>query len=328
MIGQKSLVEMNTKIMTKILNFASMLAVVSVVTLTSYAQQIDQNFSGITEIEISTGSSDCIVKKGTGNEVNVKLHHDRGNNFKPTVKQSGSKLSIRENNQGSTNGDATWTLSVPDGLELKFNTGSGDFQASDLDIELSLNAGSGDYQLENLTGSIKSNAGSGDLELESFDGELKANVGSGDLSVSKISGEIHLNAGSGDIELMDASAEIHANVGSGDIEADNIILAGEGNFNSGSGDVQVTLKESLKHDISVNSGSGDAALDFDGYTIDGVVIMTANKRHGEISAPFPFDKEEEIDHGDQTTIRKTAKLGSGNVEIKIGTGTGEASISN
>lgn len=55
--------------------------------------------------------------------------------------------------------------------------------------------------------------------------------------------------------------------------------------------------------------------------------MTANKRHGEISAPFLFDKEEEIDNGGSTTIKKTAKFGSGSNKIKVGTGSGEASIS-
>lgn len=184
------------------------------------AQQIDQTFSGISVIDISTGSSDCVVKKGPGSEVNVKLVHTFGDKFKPSVEQKGSKLFIKESHGNhSSRGQATWTLTIPNGKDLKFNTGSGD--------------------------------------------------------------------------------------------------------------VYVGLSGSLKHDISVNSGSGDSVLDFNGNDINGTVVMTANKRNGEIHAPFAFDKEEEIDNGSgHSTIKKTAVLGDGVVQIKVGTGSGDARISN
>jgi hypothetical protein len=90
--------------------------------------------------------------------------------------------------------------------------------------------------------------------------------------------------------------------------------------------LMVSLSQGLEHDISVNSGSGDAVLDLNGNEISGLVIMTADKRQGEIHAPFPFDKEEEIDNGGSTTIKKTARLGNESVEIRIGTGSGNARI--
>lgn len=292
------------------------------------AQQINQTFSGIKGIDISTASSNCVLEKGSGDQVTVKLHHTYGDDYKPSVEKTGSTLRIKESHQnGSTGGDGTWTLTIPDGLEVDFNTGSGDFNASNLEVELELNAGSGDYTLDNMRGEIESNAGSGDLELKGFEGELSANTGSGDMEISQASGEVELNCGSGDIDLDQVTGEIEANVGSGDIKADKIVLADNSAFNSGSGDVMVSLSQSLKHDISVNSGSGDAVLDFNGNEISGTVIMTADKRYGEIHAPFPFDKEEEIDNGGNATIRKTAQLGNGSVEIRIGTGSGDARIS-
>ena len=294
----------------------------------TYAQQLNKTFSGIEQIEISTGSSDCIVKKGTGDQVNVRLDHTRGDSYKPMVEKSGSKLLISEKNQkGSNRGEATWTLTIPDNLELSFNTGSGDFEASNLKIQLSLNAGSGDFEMKGIQGSLSSNAGSGDLEVDNFEGDIAANVGSGDLEIANATGNMSLNSGSGDIELSVVDGAIEANVGSGDVEADRVMLAGASRFNSGSGDVSVVLSESPKHDISVNSGSGDSELDLNGHEINATVIMTANKRNGDINAPFPFDKEEEIERNGQTIMKKTAKLGSGGIEIKIGTGSGDASIS-
>lgn len=296
-------------------------------TLFAQAQQIDQTFSGIAEVEISTGSSDCLVQKGSGDQVNVKLEHTYGDDFKPSVEKSGDKLVIKENNTGSSRGNATWTLTVPDGLEFEFNSGSGNFKGSDLEIELSMNSGSGDFNLDQIRGEIESNSGSGDLEVDDFSGEIESNSGSGDLTVDNASGEIELNTGSGDIELSNLNAAIEANSGSGDIEADNVILAGTGDFNSGSGNVEVRLAESPGHNISVNSGSGDALLDFQGNDIVGTVIMTANKKNGTIEAPFSFDEEEEIDQGSgQPTIRKTARFGDSDVQIRVGTGSGEARI--
>jgi len=153
--------------------------------------EIDQTFSGINEIEVSTGSSDCVIKKGSGSDVRVQLDHTYGDKFRPTVEKSGSKLVIREShNNGSNRGEGTWTLTVPDGIELDFNTGSGDFQAAGLEIELSLNAGSGDFSLRAIKGDIDSNTGSGDLEVENLTGELTANAGSGDMAVSEASGAV------------------------------------------------------------------------------------------------------------------------------------------
>lgn len=292
--------------------------------------EIDQNFSGISAIDISTGSSDCIVKKGTGSEVNVKLDHTFGDDFKPTVEKRGNKLVIKETyKNGSNRGQATWTLTIPNGTDLKFNTGSGDFEATDLEVDLTLNAGSGDFELQDIKGDITSNAGSGDLELQDFSGQLNVNVGSGDLEIENASGQVKLNCGSGDIELSNINATIAANVGSGDISAERVTLAGKGDFNSGSGDVSVDLAATPTSNVSVNSGSGDAHLDFSGNDINGTVIMTANKKNGEIEAPFSFDNVEEIDNGsDHVTVKKTAKLGNSSVVIKIGTGSGTASVSN
>jgi len=84
----------------------------------------------------------------------------------------------------------------------------------------------------------------------------------------------------------------------------------------------------LDYNISVNSGSGNAQLNFNNNPVSGEVVMTANKRNGNIVAPFKFDKEETIDddHNSQR-IRKTAKLGNKDILIRVSTGSGTAEIS-
>jgi hypothetical protein len=76
----------------------------------------------------------------------------------------------------------------------------------------------------------------------------------------------------------------------------------------------------------VNTGSGNAELNFNGNEIAGEVVMKANKRSGNIEAPFEFDKTEEIDNGgrDNVTLVKTAQRGKGTNRIMVSTGSGDA----
>lgn len=294
-------------------------------------QKIEREFSGVDKINMSTSSGNCVLKKGNTDKVlvTVEFTYD-SDEYNPEFDQNGSMLKIKEdfNGRGSHSGKSNWTLTVPNDMDIKFNTGSGDFEASDLKLELSLNAGSGDFFFKNMKGEIVSNAGSGDMRLEGFDGELRANTGSGDVRVNGTKGELKINTGSGDIDIADASGAISANVGSGTIDARGIMVTDASGFNSGSGNVGVVLAGSPKADISVNSGSGDADLDFNGNAIDGLVVMKANKKNGRIRAPFDFDTTEEIDnHGSQPLIKKTAKRGNSDIQIKVGTGSGTASLS-
>ncbi len=140
------------------------------------------------------------------------------------------------------------------------------------------------------------------------------------------SGDIDINAGSGDIRIGDSKGDFSINTGSGSISARGITLTGKSGFNTGSGDAEIMLESSLDYDISVNSGSGDAVLDFNNNTINGRVEMRANKKNGRIEAPFEFDKVEEEERGNQTIVIKTAKIGSKDIKIYVSTGSGKAEI--
>jgi hypothetical protein len=271
---------------------------------------INKSFSGIDEVEMSLGSGDAIFEKSSDGKVYVELTHDI-DDYDPTIEQRGSKLMINEekmNNRRSWSGSSLWTIKVPDNVEIDYNTGSGDVTVNGLAVEMDANSGSGNFTIRRASGEIKINTGSGNLRAEGGKGSLS------------------MNAGSGDIDLKDMEAEVSANVGSGDISVTNIALTGKSSFNSGSGDVEVSLAKPLSYDISVNSGSGDATLDFGSNKIEGLITMEANKDDGDIKAPFAFDSTEEIGSGRNTTVRKTKKMGSADVEIKVSTGSGTAEI--
>ena len=271
---------------------------------------INEAFEGIKEIEMSISSGDVIFEKSGDNKVTIEMI-STFEAYDPTIEMKGGTLRIDEEkmrNVRNWSGSVTWTFKIPNDLMIDHNTGSGDISISGLQLKIKMNSGSGSFRI----------AGSG--------GEMRINTGSGDIDVSQATGKLDFNCGSGDIDLSDVNAEVAANVGSGDIEASGLTLSGKSSFNSGSGDVEVTLAQPLAHDISTNSGSGDARLNFNGHKIEGLVTMEANKQNGDIDAPFEFDSTEEIDRGNSTTVRKTRQMGSSKVRINVSTGSGTAEI--
>ncbi len=291
-----------------------------------YAQKFEETFTGINEIQLTTGSADCHVVKSTGNSVTITLEHNLGSDYEPIVENRNGKLVIRDNDK-RPRGEMNWTLTIPDNIEMKYTAGSGDILIENLKIDLTSISGSGDIELKNVSGSLTSTTGSGDIELDNFNGEFKANTGSGDVHGEDVKGTIKVNCGSGTIAFTNIEAEMMGNVGSGNIRITDFTLAGRSSFNSGSGDVSVKLGATPTHELALNSGSGDSMLDRNGHSLNADIVMSASKKNGKIVAPFKFDREEEETQGNQTIMKKYASVGSGNkVKISLGTGSGTAQI--
>lgn len=313
-----------TNILSAVLVFCLLM-----ITMISNAQEVTKSFSGVKKIRLSTSGGDCILKKGSSEEVKVELTYTYSTEkFTPVMDKEGSTLILKEQfERGSTSGNSTWTLTIPQNMELDFNTGSGSLKGEGLTLELKSNSGSGNVELKNTDGDFRLNSGSGSVILIATKGDVSANSGSGNIEVDGADGEVKANVGSGNIKIYNAKGMFAANSGSGDVKVDKVILTDKSSFNSGSGDVKVALSEAPAYSLSLNSGSGDAILDFGGNKMEGTVVMTANKKNGEIRAPFSFDKTEEIeDGGNQVRIRKTAKLSDKDIQIKIGTGSGKAVV--
>jgi len=90
------------------------------------------------------------------------------------------------------------------------------------------------------------------------------------------------------------------------------------------------LAAQLDYDLSINTGSGNVILDFNGQDIAGEFYMRANDED-DIRAPFRFDKEYEDDRnsvwrGRDKSYIKEAKVGNKNIQIRISTGSGRAEV--
>jgi hypothetical protein len=300
-------------------------------TTAMHAQEktVNKNFKNIRIIRLNTSSGDVILRKSNSTDVDLNLRYSYDEDeFKPTIDESNGTLTIKEEfSRGNHSGSSSWELTVPNDARVNLNTGSGNLTMDGVNAEVKTNLGSGDIELTSVKGKLDFNTGSGNIELTDTNGDVSLNTGSGNIQASKSSGDFSFNAGSGNIRLKEIKGDLSMNTGSGDINATSIIINGSSKFNTGSGNATVSLAGDLDHDISVNSGSGDATLDFNGSPISGEVIMTANERNGNIVAPFKFDKEETIkENNSSARIQKTAKLGNKDITIKVGTGTGTATI--
>lgn len=289
-----------------------------------------KSFTNVKRINMTTASGSCEIRKGSGNSVEVEVTYTYDEDtFTPRLEQSGERLELGEDRHGrDQNGSSRWTISIPDGMKMRFQTGSGDLVITGVNIDINAGTGSGDLEFSNLKGTLDATTGSGEVTLANFNGEARVNTGSGDMDVRDSSGDIDMNCGSGDIRISQVKAAFQVNTGSGTINADKITIEAASKFNTGSGRAKVTLAATPKFDLAINSGSGDAELNFNGNEISGEIVMRASKRNGNISAPFEFDKTEEVDQGgyNNTTIVKTAQRGKGTNRISVSTGSGDATL--
>lgn len=290
-------------------------------------KEITKTFNGIKKVRVNTANGNCLLKKSQNATVTLKLQYTYSDeDYTPSINQEGDVLVVKEKfHNNSTNGSADWTLTIPDNISVKFVTGSGDIEASGLALDLNATSGSGDLTLSGVTGQVKCTTGSGDVELENAGGSLDVTSGSGSFRVTKSKGNLKLTTGSGNHRISESAAEFNVTTGSGRITGTALSTEGSSSFATGSGTAEVQFASSPRHDVSIASGSGTAALDFNGNDINGEIVMKASKKHGNISAPFEFDKTEEIEHSDNDiTIKKTATKGSGKPKISISTGSGDA----
>ncbi len=314
----------------------AMLLLASVFTLTAQ-ERIEKTFTNVENIRLTTASGNGTIKKGNGSEVKVVVEYTYDeDDYTPEFEQRGGTLVIDEDFRRSryTRGYSEWTLEIPDGLEVEFKTGSGNIDVSGLESTINLNSGSGNIVVENLNGQVMANTGSGNLSFNDLEAQVNANTGSGSIRVETFSGDANFNTGSGNIRIRSGKGDFDLNTGSGNLEMEDVVIEGKSTLNTGSGNVEVVLAAALDYDLSLNTGSGDAVLDFNGQEIAGKFIMRANDKD-DIRAPFRFDKEFGDDDDDDNRRRnwrgnrnytKEATIGNKDIVIRISTGSGRSVV--
>ena len=295
----------NVQIKTAIL-FVFMLAIMPAFLV---AQSLQKSYDGVAFLDISTVTGDIIIKKGTTNEIKVDGRWDE-DEVSVSVSHTGKSLTIKEKSRGNnTDSDASnWVLIVPDGLNLDVNSGTGSLE------------------IAGMEGDLDANTGTGEISISDMEGRFNINSGTGGIEINNSSGKFDLNSGTSDVIVMNASGKFSANSGTGDVQFKTVNPTGNSSLNSGTGDVEFIVDSAISADLSLSSGTGDAVLDFRGNKVEGDFDMKCGLQRGKIIAPFKFDSERKVGQRGNGHIEKEARIGNGDYDLEISTGTGKAEV--
>lgn len=113
-------------------------------------------------------------------------------------------------------------VSLPRGLALEIEDGSGDINVRTMGNGLELVDGSGDVRVAGITGTVEIEDGSGDLLLADLKGRVEIEDGSGNLELKDAGGDVSITDGSGQLEIFRVKGSLRIEDGSGDIVIDGV----------------------------------------------------------------------------------------------------------
>lgn len=316
--------------MNRLLAILTAVTVLFLAILPASAKDIEkeESFSGVKSVDIKTVSGDFLIKASDTDEVRVFVKYSvhPSDSFKPEMRVSGSELKIREEWYGSSSGSVSWTISIPQGTEVEFESASGDLDVQSIESKFEANSASGEISLVSIKGEYEVTTASGDITIRNGEGEFEVSCASGEINATGIDGRMDLETASGDIEIDESAGIFELSCASGDIEAREIDIEGESSFSAASGDVEVKLGTMTNNDLDLGTASGNVTLDLNGNTMKGTLQVEFRKGKGKVNSDFDFEKEETFT---QNGKEYTRLIYSGGAEIptyKIHTASGRITI--
>ena len=114
-------------------------------------------------------------------------------------------------------------VSIPEGMHLEVDDGSGSIVINNVRGDIMLDDGSGSIELENVGGTVEIDDGSGSISVLTVGGDISINDGSGSIKVRGVAGTVTVDDGSGSIDVSDVEEDlIIVEDGSGGLDFSNI----------------------------------------------------------------------------------------------------------
>jgi DUF4097 and DUF4098 domain-containing protein YvlB len=316
-----------TKIIITLFVFLSFM--VSAALLAAPEEKVDKTFAKKDEIRIKLVLGDCNLKKSNDGRIHVHLvySYEPDMSFEPRIEERGDTLYLEEKMHGNNpEGNSTWTVEVPDDIEIDFKSATGNLAVEGLKLEIDGSTGTGDIKLIRVEGKYDLSTGTGNIELSQVKGEYDLSSGTGDVEAYDSEGEFELSSGTGNVKIKNCKGNFEASSGTGDVEAEGLTIEFDGEFSSGTGDAEVSFPDGTDFELRVSSGTDDAILNMNGKQVKGYFEFTCHARRGRIVCPVKFDKEEEYKQNDQTYYRKSFTQGKDVPKVYVKTGTGTARL--
>ena len=114
-------------------------------------------------------------------------------------------------------------VSMPEGLHLEVDDGSGSLEIDNVRGDIKLDDGSGSVTMTDVGGTVDVEDGSGSLTITGVGGDITVDDGSGGIRIRGVSGSVTIDDGSGGIDVSDVENDlIIVDDGSGGLDYDNI----------------------------------------------------------------------------------------------------------
>ncbi len=181
--------------------------------------------AGISQLTINAGAGSMDVTGVKGlDKISVKatiVVPDEDEDDAVRVIEKRIRLSL-EKNAGDANLDAWFEsglmsfgsspyialeVSVPQGMAVNIDDGSGSIDIVDLAGDLTIDDGSGSIDIKNVA-HVRIDDGSGSIDLVSATGDVSIVDGSGSISVKHVQGSVTIDDGSGSIDVSDIDSDL------------------------------------------------------------------------------------------------------------------------
>jgi phage baseplate assembly protein gpV len=114
------------------------------------------------------------------------------------------------------------TVTVPKGLAVEIDDGSGELAVSGVAGDVRIKDGSGSIEVRDIGGSLWIDDGSGEIEVDGVQGNVEIIDGSGETDVRNVAGDLSIDDGSGGTTLRKIGGSVTVEDGSGSLEIDDV----------------------------------------------------------------------------------------------------------
>jgi len=226
-------------------------------------QSIDTTFrmekGGLVDLQALSGT--IIVTGASGSDVRIRASSEQGG---VRLRASSTLATLRTVSDRGRMRDVRYEVAVPAGIRVLMNTTSGDLSASNLRGDLEIESISSTIKLQDLSGLVRIESVSGNITGTGLTGGANIESTSGTISITNASGDISVENTSGIIALAGIrSRVVRAESISGDIRFQGDIESdGRYEFSAFSGNVRLTVPESIGATLTLSTYSGGINSDF------------------------------------------------------------------
>ena len=279
-------------------------------------------------IDIQLVSGSCRINAGPADAIHVRVVHRYGpaDKFTATLSEEDNLLRLREEFFSLARSQTEWTIEAPPQTQFRIHSASGDIILTELTGPIEVESVSGDIKVRGTTGKLALKTATADIDLANCVGNITAETGSGLIKAQALDGTLHFTTNSGPIKSKDLSGQLSFYSNSGDISAAALRATGPGFFYTTSGDLAIGLAQAPAAEMTLQTVSGDAVLDYGGAPISGNFSFYAQVDRGEIIAPFSFDREEQHELEGHTYQLKSFSRTDDLPQILLRTDSGRAEL--